>query len=327
MKKLYFSLFAGLLSSFSFAQNSFPPNGNIGIGTVNPVSPLTVVGRSVFGNGNMSVNDLNDIVYLEKPGYVQMRLYQPQSGVHGLISINNNGEPSMANGSYTTGMQIWTGSNHRLSFGTNSTERMTILGSGYVGIGAANPQNLLSIKGWSPWGLVKLTPSSDNGEACISFNTRSSDVDNSNQWLVGAGPWGLGSSFVIGNSAYSAPVMTFNTNGNIGIGTNKPDTKLAVNGTIHTQEVRVDMTGWSDYVFKPAYQLPSLAFVKSYIEKNNHLPEVPSEEDVVKNGINLGEIVRMQTKKIEELTLYLIQQQERIDKLEKNLSKKRKVKK
>jgi hypothetical protein len=96
-------------------------------------------------------------------------------------------------------------------------------------------------------------------------------------------------------------------NGNVGIGTTAPDAPLAVNGTIHSKEVKVDLVGWPDYVFKRKYILPSLSEIKTYIDKNQHLPEMPSEQEVAKNGINLGEIIKLQTKKIEELTLYLIE--------------------
>jgi hypothetical protein len=100
-----------------------------------------------------------------------------------------------------------------------------------------------------------------------------------------------------------------------------PDAKLAVNGTIHTKEVKVDLTGWPDYVFKPKYNLPSLTTVKAYIDKNKHLPGMPSDQEVKNNGINLGEIVKVQTKKIEELTLYAIDQEKRIATLEAMVSK------
>jgi hypothetical protein len=130
--------------------------------------------------------------------------------------------------------------------------------------------------------------------------------------------------------------MWIQGNGNVAIGTTDPQGyKLAVNGTIHTREVKVDLTGWPDYVFKPQYKLPSLTEVQTYIEENQRLPDMPSAQEVEKNGVNLGGIVKVQTKKIEELTLYLIekdkevkeqqkkseQQEARIAALEKALSK------
>jgi hypothetical protein len=95
--------------------------------------------------------------------------------------------------------------------------------------------------------------------------------------------------------------------GLIGIGTTTPHEALSVNGNIRSKEVKVEIANWPDYVFKPAYKLPSLTEVKNYIDKNQHLPDVPSEQDVTKNGINLGEMNKLLMKKVEELTLYLIE--------------------
>jgi hypothetical protein len=79
---------------------------------------------------------------------------------------------------------------------------------------------------------------------------------------------------------------------------------------------------WPDYVFKKDYQLPSLKEVKAYIDRNQHLQEMPSEQEIAKDGLNLGEMNKLLVKKVEELTLYLIekdnkdkQQQEQIDQL------------
>jgi hypothetical protein len=115
--------------------------------------------------------------------------------------------------------------------------------------------------------------------------------------------------------------------GDVGIGTTTPDAKLAVNGTIHCREVRVDVDHWPDYVFKPDYNLPSLEAVKIYIDNNKHLPDLPSEREVDADGINLGEIVKLQIKKIEELTLYLIEKEKQISEQKKiNLIEKAKNK-
>ena len=85
---------------------------------------------------------------------------------------------------------------------------------------------------------------------------------------------------------------------------------------------------WPDYVFKKDYHLAPLNDVKTYIDQNHHLPDMPSETDVAKNGINLGEMNRLLTKKVEELTLYMIEKdrqikadEERITKLEEQQKK------
>ncbi|MNL39405.1 hypothetical protein D3C87_1616830 [compost metagenome] len=96
-------------------------------------------------------------------------------------------------------------------------------------------------------------------------------------------------------------------NGNLGIGTESPDAKLAVNGTIHSKEVKVDISGWPDYVFKKEYDLPTLAEVEKHIAEKGHLENIPSEEEVIKNGVNLGEMNAKLLQKIEEMTLYMIE--------------------
>ncbi|VXD10886.1 hypothetical protein [Marinoscillum sp. 108] len=94
--------------------------------------------------------------------------------------------------------------------------------------------------------------------------------------------------------------------GNVGIGTTSPDSKLSVNGTVHTKEVKVDLIGWSDFVFEKEYELLTLEEVEQHINENGHLPEIPSEAEVTENGINLGEMDAKLLQKIEELTLYMI---------------------
>ena len=123
------------------------------------------------------------------------------------------------------------------------------------------------------------------------------------------------------------PSMTINVGtGNVGIGSVNPQNKLDVNGTIHSKSVLVDLNGWSDYVFKKDYPLLSLGEVKAYIDQNHHLPEMPSEQEMIKNGLNVSEMNKLLTKKVEELTLYLIEkdkkgkeQEIRINKLERQL--------
>ena len=147
-------------------------------------------------------------------------------------------------------------------------------------------------------------------------------INSSINFLRGGNTTGGSISFNTDNNFERMRILH---NGNVGIGTISPDAKLSVKGTIHTQEVRVDMNGWADYVFKPSYKLPSLASIKTYIEKNQHLPEMPSEADVAKEGVNLGEMVKLQTKKIEELTLYLIEQNKQLKAQQKQIKQLKRI--
>jgi hypothetical protein len=107
------------------------------------------------------------------------------------------------------------------------------------------------------------------------------------------------------------------TDANIGIGTSNfvdgaNTYRLSVKGKIRAEEIKV-YTTWADYVFKKEYQLPSLKEVERYIATNGHLQNVPSEKEVAEKGLKLGEIAKIQQEKIEELTLYLIQQNKDIE--------------
>jgi hypothetical protein len=97
------------------------------------------------------------------------------------------------------------------------------------------------------------------------------------------------------------------TNSSVSIGATDPGNyKLAVNGTIHSKAVIIDLVGWPDYVFKKDYQLMPLAQVKSFIDQNQHLPGLPTDKEVEAKGLDVGEMNKLLTKKVEELTLYLI---------------------
>lgn len=87
---------------------------------------------------------------------------------------------------------------------------------------------------------------------------------------------------------------------------------IEANGTIHTKEVKVDLNGWSDFVFKDDYSLPSLAEVENHIKENGHLKDIPSEAEVEANGIFLGDMTSKLLQKIEELTLYTIAQEKKL---------------
>ncbi len=97
-------------------------------------------------------------------------------------------------------------------------------------------------------------------------------------------------------------------NGNVGIGTSTPDQKLTVKGKIHTEEVLIDLNiPVPDYVFEADYPLTKIEEVEQYVNENKHLPEIPSACEIEKTGLGVGEMNMKLLKKIEELTLYLIE--------------------
>ncbi|HEX8548769.1 MAG TPA: hypothetical protein VF691_17525 [Cytophagaceae bacterium] len=153
-------------------------------------------------------------------------------------------------------------------------------------------------------GIVNSAPSADNG--AIRFITSTSDF------------------------AGETERMTIMNNGKVSIGTSSEFTKgfpgtykLYVSDGILTEKVKVAVkttADWSDFVFDRSYKLPPLSNVEKFINKNHHLPEIPSAENVVTNGLDLAEMDAKLLQKIEELTLYIIQQDKKITELEKKIS-------
>jgi hypothetical protein len=140
-------------------------------------------------------------------------------------------------------------------------------------------------------------------------------------------------------SDWSKPVFSVRSTGKIFMGvrlnfmptcSDCGEYRLFVQDGIRTEKVKVDVASannWADYVFKNDYKLITLEEVEKHIAERGHLPNVPSADEIVKNGINLGEMDAKLLEKIEELTLYSIEQNkklqnqaEKIEKLEKQLS-------
>lgn len=121
----------------------------------------------------------------------------------------------------------------------------------------------------------------------------------------------------------SAPSITINNgSGHAIVVNNNSGDKIAQlegNGLLRSRKVRVDLASWADYVFKPTYHLLSLRETEAFIEENGHLPEVPNANEIETNGLDLGEMQRIQMQKIEELTLHLIEMNKTIENLESDI--------
>ena len=184
-----------------------------------------------------------------------------------------------------------------------------------VGIGTISPVHLLHLR--STWPHMRFEMNNDK-YSFIEWNelsTRYAAIG----WSGHTTPKRM--SFHTYDGVSFVERMSIADNGNVGIGTLAPDAKLAVNGNIHTKEVKVDLVGWPDYVFDKDYELPSLKEVEAHIVENGHLQDIPSAQDVAENGIHLGEMNAKLLQKIEELMLYTIAQENKIKLLESRLQK------
>jgi len=181
----------------------------------------------------------------------------------------------------------------RLAFRTKNIERMTISAIGNIGIGTDSPTAQLHTTGTVR--LAGLTGDSTKNRVVVSDSSGKLYYRNvsslNNRWLYNNG-------------------TLYDSVDNIAIGTSNPyNYKLAVNGTAIFTKAKVKTAGtWPDYVFKKEYALPSLRELEKYITQHRHLPGIASEQDVQVNGIDLGDHAAALLKKVEELTLYLIQQ-------------------
>jgi len=107
-------------------------------------------------------------------------------------------------------------------------------------------------------------------------------------------------------------IIRFNYDGNVGIGTQNPTHLLTVNGTVKAEELILNTVG-ADFVFEDDYKLRSLNEVEAYIKENKHLPEIPSAEEMSKDGIGAGKFQSKLLQKVEELTLYMIEMKKNQD--------------
>jgi len=188
-----------------------------------------------------------------------------------------------------------------ISAGHHSAETFLVRANAKVGINTTNEDALLNIKGLG-----------DDDET-FSFIVKNSE-DNNLFSIRDDGNVGIG--FI--NKQQKLAV-----NGKVRIGENEvsdqsayyDDYMLSVDGIIITEKVVVSTTDWADNVFEPDYKLLKIKELENIIKELGHLPNIPSKNEVLKNGVDLGEMNKILLQKIEELTLYIIEMNKEIEKL------------
>ena len=200
----------------------------------------------------------------------------------------------------TSGQNLW-----------NNSSIETITTNGKVGIGNTTPTARLDISSITGYGTT--TPSGlriankNGGPAANILEVTNQIIQSPPQnpttlfWVRGDGQVGVLESLRIGSKEAI---------------NNYSGYKLSVDGDIIAKRCIIQVDSWADYVFDSKYNLPSLSYVESYIQNNKHLPGVPNETEVMNNGIEVGEMNKMLLKKIEELTLYLIELKKENDKMQ-----------
>lgn len=310
-----------LMAGYTNYHVTVKTDGNVGIGTTSPSDKLTLYdGEFTLQNNNNTQNQ--GIAFQNSGGSYTWRMYRTDAG-------NGFADLRFASGLNTDFDQL--------------QDHMIIRNNGDVGIGTTNPSTTLDVAGTAHFsghvGIGTTTPSNEQGWgrvmdvhdpshakilATITTEGIKTGIFSHFNWSGSGGPMG-----VIGTESnhdlrlmagYGNHHVTIKIGGNVGIGTTSPSEKLEVSGNIKSDGVILNIGTFPDYVFEKDYPLMPLKQLESYIRSNKHLPGFPSEAEVVKTGANLGQINNLLVEKVEELTLYTIDQEKQIKALSDELT-------
>jgi hypothetical protein len=260
------------------------PSGDVGIGTPTPQAKL-----HIEGEGPLQIGE--------------------NTGIYTLLNNNTLKFHRDGNPSYICQM-----GNGSLKFTTNGgadSTRITIDNAGKVGIGTPSPQAKLNVYG----GDIQVGINSGN-YTLLGYNDLKFNRDSGDSYIS---KFGIGRLIFTTNGGSDCVRMVINSDGNVGIGTRNPKSELAVNGKITAKELELTSTGWSDFVFTDNYELMPLDKLEKHIKVNRSLPGIPKENEVVENGVNIGEMQAKLLEKVEELTLYVIELKKENEELKKRI--------
>lgn len=331
MKKLVFSLLFGfpvLLysqintrtgGSINVLPNSPTTNTNVGIGTNTPSEKLDVNGN-VKSKKIIALNTENSSTL-----YANVYSWYNSSQVIGagkeLLSSISGTKNYMfqfmdLHGNNSVPGGVVEGDDYLAFEIKDRGNKRRFLFDAHLGGGASNGKSKFLLSDAYNNEIFKIN---DNGLGNVFVHF---PKENSRVVIAGWGDYLPEHKFVVrGSSMIEGNILT---DSNIGIGTNlfadgSDSYRLSVNGAVRAHRVKV-YTTWADFVFEEGYQLPTLEEVEQHINEKGHLKDIPSAEEVEKNGIELGEMNKLLLQKIEELTLYLIEVNKELEEVKTELN-------
>jgi len=320
------------------------PGGNVGIGTVNPQSKLHVEGQGSFGKGGvLTVDWTNETNWggsaYKWAGYIGFNAHRSNEDAKDhYYGTNKYTSKGVFEGSNHGFRWLYRSQNNNDSEGQHQlNEYMRLTHNGNLGIGTTSPQAQLvvgnnfgaSISGASGGNAIFGTNLAI-GQGGNNHNKLYTPYTHNNNYGYAGVRTSWGRIYFYAEKQNTSanhevtptPKMIINELGYVGIGTiDTKGYKLGVKGKIAAEEVKVALyNSWPDYVFEKEYKLPSLKEVENHIAEKGHLQNIPSAKEVNENGIHLGEMNAKLLQKIEELTLYMIEQNKKTELLLKEVT-------
>ncbi len=291
--------------SYTSQKMVLSADGNLGIGTTAlPASKLVVNGAIWIPHAGTTDNESPGLIAVKGDDFPYYGEYLNHYGF-GFHKFNDgnglDGTNAYMSGYY--GIDLFSGGQSRLRVNLNGNVR--------IGTGPANVNAALTVVNEDN-SEVAIWSNQSSSVAQLTFRNNANSLDGGIIYRSdGRMSFNLDGNNAAGMGANE--YLTILPNGNIGIGSTSPTSRLSVNGTVHAEEVKVDLSvPGPDYVFEKGYPLPALEEVKAYIDEHKHLPEVPSAKEMEEEGVNVGEMEMVLLKKVEELTLYAIEQNDMI---------------
>lgn len=295
---------------------------NVGIGTSSPLSKLEVIGQVSIGyrssapagqnnlivEGNVGIGTYNPLEKLDVDGKIKTTGFQLLNGqLNGQLNGNILQCDNEGNATWVDPSVINDGD------WTLLTNNLFVESGRNVGIGTSTPTQPLDVVGnvkisgdiyggHNDWQALKLYAGTNYSDgAYLSMNSNYAQTASIKLYA-------RGENGRVEFHNHERQVMSVRGDGNVYVGDSYNTSNMVVNGEINALLVRATINlPWPDYVFDKDYNLMPLTELEQFVTKNHHLPDMPTEEEVHEEGVNLAEMNALLLKKVEELTLYVIE--------------------